>query len=153
MRYWCLSTSKGNWQVCRDQLVWGMDYRYYVTLKKFVKKGDKAVVYAHGGAFVAVVEITGKMREEFNHIGWTKNTKPYMFPYRIPLKILKEGKISISYSTTNEPENEQKASWNRSNFIDELVFIADKGKTWNQYVQVSIIRITKEDFDRIESNL
>jgi len=130
-----------------------MDYRYYVTLKKFVRKGDKAIVYAHGGEFVAVVEITGEMREDFNHNGWTKNGRPYVFPYRVPLRMLKEGRISISYSTANEPENEEKASWNRPNFIDELVFIADKGKTWNQYVQVSIVRIAKEDFDSVESNL
>ena len=153
MRYWCLSTSKENWQVCRENLVWGMDFRYYVTLKKFVRKGDKAIVYTHGGEFVAVVEINGEMKESFKHIGWAKNKKPYMFPYHVPLKILKEGKISISYSTTNDPENVEKAVWSRPNFIDELVFIADKGKTWNQYLQVSIVRITKEDFDRVESNL
>jgi predicted RNA-binding protein len=148
-----LSTSKENWQVCKTHLVWGMDYRYYVTLKKFVRKGDKAAVYTHGGEFVAVIEISGELEESFQHIGWTKKGKPYMFPYRVPLKILKEGKTSISYSTTNDPKNLEKVVWNRPNFIDELVFIADKGKTWNQYLQVSIVRITEEDFDCIESNL
>ena len=37
----------------------------------------------------------------------------------------------------------------KPNFIDNIVFIADKGRTWNQYLQVSIISITKEDFETI----
>ena len=52
----------------------------------------------------------------------------------------------ISFST-EEQDNE--AQWNRANLIDDIVFIADKGRTWNQYVQVSIIRITEEDFNTI----
>ena len=53
MRYWCLVTSKENYKICKENNVWGLDYRYYITLKKFLKKGDKAVVYSHGGDFVA----------------------------------------------------------------------------------------------------
>lgn len=129
-------------------MVFGLDYRYYVTLDKFIREGDKAIVYAsRERAFVATIEISGDMIEDFTHIGWTKGGKPYMFPYRLPLKILKDGKIPIMYSTTNETDNKEKAVWFRPNFIDNLSFIADKGKTWNQYVQVSILRITQEDFD------
>ena len=52
----------------------------------------------------------------------------------------------ISFSTDEE---DNKAQWNRANLIDDIVFIADKGRTWNQYVQVSIIRLTEEDFNTI----
>jgi hypothetical protein len=52
--------------------------------------------------------------------------------------------MKISFSTK---EIGNKASWFNPNFIDDIVFIADKGRTWNQYLQVSIINITKEDFD------
>ena len=38
----------------------GMDARYFVTLEKFLKVGDKAVVYTHGGKFVAIVEFVGE---------------------------------------------------------------------------------------------
>ena len=55
MRYWCISTSPQNWKICKQNGFWGMDERYYVTIKKFLKPGDKAVVYNHGGKFVAVV--------------------------------------------------------------------------------------------------
>lgn len=135
-------------------MVFGLDYRYYVTLVNFVREGDKAIVYASGErAFAAVVEISGEMKEDFGHIGWTKGGMPYIFPYRVPLRILREGRIPIAYSTTNETDNKEKANWNRPNFIDEISFIADKGKTWNQYVQVSILRIDKEDFDRVESRI
>lgn len=71
-----------------------------------------------------------------------------MFPYRIKFKILHEARNppKISYSTIVEGNT---AKWVNSNLIDNITFIADKGKTWNQYLQVSIIRITKEDFDVI----
>lgn len=150
MRYWCLVTSKKNWEVCKKHNLWGVDYRYFVTLKKFVRAGDKAIVYSHGGDFVAEVEITSGMREEFTHIGLEKRGRPYMFPYRVDVKIIREGEIHISDSTN---EANEKALWVKPNFIDELIFLTDKGKTWNQYLQASMINISKEDFERIASNL
>ena len=66
--------------------------------------------------------------------------------------IIKEGvvPIKISYSTI---ENGNKAEHVHPNLIDNLTFIADKGRTWNQYMQVSIIRIVEEDFNVIRDNL
>ena len=147
-RYWCISTSAKNWEICKKNNIWGMDARYYVTLEKFLKKGDQAVVYTHGGKFVAVIEFEGDWFYDERDIGWTKNGRRYLFPYRIKFKILHEARNppTISYSTIEE---ENKAKWIKPNLIDEISFIADKGKTWNQYLQVSIIRITKEDFDII----
>ncbi|MCW3986538.1 MAG: EVE domain-containing protein [Candidatus Bathyarchaeota archaeon] len=148
MRYWCISTSPDNWEICRKNSVWGMDARYYVTLKKFLESGDKAVVYTHGGKFVAVAEFVGKHYFSEEDIGWTKGKRRFLFPYRINLRIIHESKNPprISFSTK---EIEDKAKWIKPNFIDDIVFIADKGGTWNQYVQVSIIRITEEDFNTI----
>lgn len=125
-----------------------MDARYYVTLKKFIRSGDKAVVYTHGGEFVAVVEFIGKYYYSEEDLGWTKGKRRFLFPYRIHLRIIHESKNPprISFSTE---EVENKAEWSRPNFIDDIVFIADKGRTWNQYLQVSIIRITEEDFNTI----
>ena len=125
-----------------------MDARYYVTLQKFLKAGDQAVVYTHGGKFVAVIEFIDNWFYEEKDIGWTKGKRKFLFPYRIKFKILHEAKkpIKISYSIVEEGN---KAKWINPNFIDDITFIADKGKTWNQYLQVSIIRITKEDFDTI----
>jgi hypothetical protein len=48
---------------------------------------------------------------------------------------------------------DRKAQWNKSNLIDKIVFIADKGRTWNQYLQVSIISISEEDFNTISNAL
>lgn len=153
MRFWCLSTSKENWEICKQHLVWGMDFRYFIVLRDFVRSGDKAIVYTKGGEFVAVVEFVGEMKEEFTHIGWTKKGRPAMFPYRIGIRTLREGRIPISFSTTNNSSNGERALWPHPNFIDKLVFIADKGKTWNQYVQVSIANIPEEDYELVESNL
>jgi len=147
-RYWCISTSPENWKICKENNVWGMDARYYVTLKKFLKEGDQAIVYIHGGKFVAVIEFVGNWFYEEKDIGWTKGKRKFLFPYRIKFKILHEARNppKISYSTIEE---ENKAKWINPNLIDNITFIADKGKTWNQYLQVSIIRITKEDFDTL----
>ena len=125
-----------------------MDARYFVTLKKFVKAGDKAVVYNHGGKFVAVIEFIGEPFYSEEEIGWKKGKRRYLFPYRIKFRIIHESRNPprISFSTG---EIGNKAQWNKPNLIDDITFIADKGRTWNQYFQVSIIRITKEDFDTI----
>lgn len=148
MRYWCLSTSGKNWEICKKNGVWGLDARYFVTLKKFVRHGDLAVVYAHGGKFVAVVEFTGEYFYSEKDIGWTKGKNKFLFPYRINFRIIHESRNApkISYSTE---ETENRAVWSKPNFMDDIVFIADKGKTWNQYLQVSMIRIAEEDFNTI----
>lgn len=148
MRFWCISTSVENWKICRKNGVWGMDARYYITLQKFLRSGDKAVVYTHGGKFVAVVQFTGEYYFSEKDLGWTKGKRGFLFPYRINLRTIHESENppQISFSTE---EIENKAKWSRPNFMDDIVFIADKGKTWNQYLQVSIIRITEEDFNTI----
>jgi len=87
MRYWCISTSKKNWEICKSNKVWGMDARYFVTLKKFLKSGNKAVVYTHGGKFVAVIEFIGSFFYSEKHLGWTKSKKAFLFPYRINFKL------------------------------------------------------------------
>lgn len=151
MRYWCISTSPENWEICKNNRVWGMDARYYVTLEKFLKAGDKAVVYTHGGNFVAVVKFVGRYYFENNQLGWTKQGRPCIFPYRIRIEIIRESEAeppNIKFSTRVEPGTE-KAVWDEPNFIDDISFIADKSQTWNQYLQVSIIRITEEDFNTI----
>ena len=56
MRYWCISTTPENWKICRSNNIWGMDAGYFVTLEKFLKAGDKAVVYSEK-KFVSVIEL------------------------------------------------------------------------------------------------
>ncbi len=148
MRYWCISTSAENWGICRANNVWGMDARYFVTLEKFLKVGDKAIVYTHGGRFVAVIEFIGQYYFSNKDIGWKKGKFSFLFPYRIDFRIIHESKNPprISFSTE---ETGNKAQWGTPNLIDDITFIADKGRTWNQYLQVSIIRITEEDFNTI----
>ena len=148
MRYWCISTSAENWEICRRNNTWGMDARYYVTLEKFLKAGDKAVAYTQGGNFRAIIEFIGQYFYSEQELGWTKGGKPFTFPYRIRFRMIHEttDPVQISFSTE---EIEGKAQWSKPNFIDDIVFIGDKGRTWNQYLQVSIISITKEDFDTL----
>jgi len=151
-RYWCISTSAKNWEICKTHKVWGMDARYFVTLKKFLKAGDRAVVYTHGGKFVAVIEFIGEYFYSEEDIGWTKGKNRSLFPYRIKFEIIHESKKPPQISFSTEIIR-NKAKWSNPNLIDEITFIADKSKTWNQYLQVSIIRITKEDFDIISKEI
>ena len=125
-----------------------MDARYYVTMEKFLKAGDKAVVYTHGGKFRAIVEFIGQYFYSEEDLGWTKGKSKFLFPYRMQFRIIHETTEppQISFSTD---EFGNRALWSKPNFIDEIVFIADKGRTWNQYLQVSIISITKDDFDKL----
>jgi len=148
MRYWCISTSARNWEICRENGVWGMDARYFVTLEKFLNAGDKAVVYNHGGKFVANIEFVGDDFYSEEDIGWTKGKNRFLFPYRIRFKVVHESKNPPTISFSIE-EIGNRAQRTKPNLIDDISFIADKGKTWNQYLQVSIIRITEEDFATI----
>ena len=52
-----------------------MDARYYVTLIKYLKEGDQAVVYTHGGKFVAVTEFVGDCFYEEKNIAGLKGKK------------------------------------------------------------------------------
>lgn len=125
-----------------------MQIQYFVTLEKFLKAGDRAVVYTHGGRFRAIIEFIGESFHSEEDLGWTKGGNKFLFPYRIKFRIIHESAnpMRISFSTE---EIRNKAQWSNPNFIDDIVFIADKGRTWNQYLQVSIINITKEDFDKL----
>ena len=148
MRYWCISTSAANWEICRRNNTWGMDARYFVTMEKFLREGDKTIVYTHGGKFRAIIEFIGRSFYSEKDLGWTKGKNKFLFPYRVKFRIIHESinPVQISFSTE---EIGNKAQWSTPNFIDDIIFIADKGKTWNQYLQVSIINITKEDFDKL----
>jgi hypothetical protein len=125
-----------------------MDARYFPTMEKFLKSGDKAVVYTHGGFFVATIEFLGDYFYSEKDIGWTKGKSKFLFPYRIRFRILNESKNPPQIAFSTEEVN-GKAQWNKRNLIDDIVFIADKGRTWNQYLQVSIISLTEEDFNTV----
>lgn len=148
MKFWCISTSVENWEICRRNNTWGMDSRYFITFERFLRAGDKAVVYTHGGKFRAAIEFIGGYFYSEEDLGWTKGKNSFLFPYRIKFRIIHESSnpIQIFFSTG---EIGEKAEWSNPNFIDDVVFIADKGRTWNQYLQVSIINITEEDFSKI----
>lgn len=106
------------------------------------------MVYTHGGKFVAVVEFVGKYFYSRKNLCWRKGGKSICFPIRIKFKLIHESKNPTHVSFSVEVSKE-KAKWVNPNFID--VFIADKRRTWNRYLQVSIISIIKEDFYTISS--
>lgn len=124
-----------------------MDSRYFVTLEKFLKEGDKAAVYTHGGKFVALIEFVGEYFYCEKELGWDR-----LYPYRIKFKMIYESKNPqrISFSTQ---EITNKAKWSNPNLIDDITFITDKSRTWNIFFRVSIIRITEEDFETIHKAL
>lgn len=110
----------------------------------------KAVAYVHGARFVAVIEFTGHHYYDETDLGWAKGKTPFLFPYRIPFRVIHESKNPPRISFTVD-EVEEKAYKVRSGFIDDISFITDKGRTWNQFLQVSLIRLTREDFTTIST--
>ena len=110
-----------------------MDARYYVTLEKFLRAGDEAIVYTQVGKFRAIIEFIGQHFYSEEDLGWTKNKSKFLFPYRMKFRVIHESRnpLQISFSTD---EVGNKAKWSRPNLIDDIVFIADKGRTWNQYL-------------------
>jgi hypothetical protein len=133
-------------------MLWGMDGRYFITYRDFLRPGDVAVVYNHGGIFPAVIKFTKPFFFDKAKLGWKKGNNHFLFPYRIPFGIIHESKIPIHIKFSTE-EVDDVAEILDSNFIDKISFIADKGRTWNQYFQVSIISITLEDFTTISDEI
>ena len=150
MRHWCLCTSPENWNVCKTHSIFGFDWRYLPTLERYVRPGDRAVVYVHGGLFQATVELNGPWEEDHKPLGWTKGGRPYVYPLRIPPRIIQEGAARIEWSIDH---NEKRVLSRRTGLLDDIEFIADKGKTWNQYLQVSIVRVPEEDYETVRKAL
>jgi hypothetical protein len=102
------------------------------------------------GNRIAIIEFISQYYYSEEDLGWTKGKDKFLFPYRIGFKLVHECRNppQIAFSTE---EIGNKANWKRPNLIDDIIFIADKGRTWNQYLQVSIISITKEDFNTISN--
>src|SRR5438046_2369057 len=141
MRLWCFITKPHNWEVCKEQGVFGFNWRYYVTWRDYLKAGDQAVVYVtvrQELAARATIETDGY--EDFTHIGWTEKAlrrlsvreqleddetnstrrggQRQLFPYRVRLKIEPAPRpCRIHYST--EPDGE-KAKVTSSGANDQL---------------------------------
>ena len=172
MRLWWFITKPHNWKVCEEHGVFGFNWRYYVTWRDYLKAGDRAVVYLIGPrqelAARATIETDGY--EDFTDIGWREKAprrrsvheqlepdetnsarlrgQSWLLPYRVRLKIEPAPRpCRIHYSTEPEPDGE-KANVTSPGAIDELTFIADKGDSWNVYVQPTLVRLTDEDYHR-----
>lgn len=152
VRYWCISTSPKTWEVCKEYNIWGMDARYYVTLDKHVRPGDRAVVYTQAGRFKAAIEFTERYYYSEDDLGWPEGKHRFLFPYRIKFRVIHESDEPLVISPSTDDSSGQ-AKWSNPNFIDNILFIADKGKTWNRYTQLSIISITEEDYEEITTAL
>ena len=151
MRYWCVSTSPENWLIGKRHMLWGMDGRYFVTLEKYVGDGDLAIVYSEG-AFLAAIQFVGRYFYDLTSLGWKRGDKKYPFPYRLHFEMVKES-ISPPRIFHSTEEEELRANWSKPNLIDDIVFLADKGKTCNQFLEESIVLIPKEDYETILQRL
>ena len=148
MNYWCFITTEYNWKICLGKNLFGLDYRYYQTWKNFVKKEDKAVIYVTKKGFVATAIVKGK-KVDFKKIGWTR-----IYPYRILINI-EEGKnvVKLAYSLKEDLKKKEKVVHVNPNFIDELIFVTDKSKSWSSFVYPSILTIPKEDFEKVKKGI
>lgn len=149
MRYWCFTVSQENWKICKQHGIYGVDYRYALTVEKYMSVGDKAIIYTNSVGFVAIVEIVGKAYYDDSNIGWERYKKSHIFPYRFKIKILKEGLINIKYSVNKK----EKLDHARPGHMDNLIFITDKSPSWSNFLYASFYSIPKEDYEYVKKNL
>ncbi len=92
-RDWAFITRPDNWKICLNRKAFGFDKEYRETVSRYMKSGDRALVYVTSPVkgIVAVVQIDRVSLSESKHLGWTSaDGRPKLFPDRVdwaPLRI------------------------------------------------------------------
>lgn len=131
INYWMGVVDTKNWNIVKRKLIFGVEKRFFKKIKQ-VKKGDLIAFYILGKKIGGTFKINSKLYYDPNKI--FKNS---IYPYRI--KIQEEIKIKEKDFFTY--------------FITKLSFIENKAR-WGGYFQgKAIIKISKEDFNKIKKYL
>ncbi len=133
-KYWICVTNKTNWDVVREQRVWGVTDRSRLRLWK-VEPGDVLVFYVKpktiGGIFRANSEPFESDKTIFSSTGFSRKET---FPNRVRLE-----KVVIP---------EKPIAFER--LVPKLGFIANK-KRWGGYLMTAMLEIPKKDYEIIRS--
>jgi len=101
MRYWIIPITYDNWLVCHSELVYG----FGESLENLIKAGDTIIFYVmksrcrdpkYASCLVGAYEVIGKWSREDKPL-WPdeKEIGKVLYPYRIRLKLIKDGKVKV----------------------------------------------------------
>lgn len=134
MKYWICVTNQINWDVVREQRVWGVTDRNRRRLQK-VEPGDILVFYVKpktiGGIFRAISKPFESDKKIFSSIGFVPKET---FPNRVRLEEVVIPKEPIAFGR----------------LVPKLGFIANK-KRWGGYLMTAMLEIPEEDYETIRS--
>lgn len=134
--YWLCVTNQKNWEVIKEQKIWGISKRNQKLLAR-TNIGDILVFYVKpkklGGIFKIITEPFEASERIFSSDGFGENE---VFPCRVKLEILHLPKTLKNF----EP------------LVPKLRFIARKEK-WNAYLRKPIIKISYDSYKVLEQAL
>jgi len=143
MSYWLCITTRENWEIIKENRIWGVPRRHENTIKK-VKPGDKLVFYVKQETrnkevldpkIVGIFEAVSTYYIDSSRIFKSPPGKNETYPLRIKIKLIKFGEINFK------------------ELIPKLSFIKNK-KKWTGHLMGKAMReIPEEDFKLINSLL
>jgi len=161
MRSWFCVTNPYNWLIVKREQLWGVDYRYEITIKERVSEGDLFAFYVLAnlrsslkrfieqqqrnglvdanelaisrGCFVGVWKVSGPYFENQEHVGWVdRDGQPAIYPHRRKI------------SPYANPPNPVALNPDTALF-KKLIFIADKTSSWYNILYASMTLISEDD--------
>jgi len=161
MRSWFCITNPYNWLIVKKEQLWGVDYRYEITIRERVAEGDLLAFYVLAnlrtglkrwikeqqrkrlidlselensrGCFVGVWKVSGPYYESQEHLGWVdRDGQPAVYPHRRRISLHGKPPNAISL----KPETD---------LFKKLVFITDKTSSWYNILYASMTLITEDD--------
>jgi predicted RNA-binding protein len=139
LRHWLCITMPKNWEIVKQRCEWGVDDRYQITLKKNVSIGDLFIFYVTRTGIAGIYKVASPYYFDDTPIGWiNKKGEPYTYPNRVRITQILLPKKPIPFD---------------KEFRQELLFITDKGKTWQVFVFPSMVLIPEDDYHTIRKRL
>jgi len=161
VRSWFCITNPYNWLTVKREQLWGVDYRYEITIRERVSEGDLLAFYVLAnlrsglkrlikeqlskglvdakeleisrGCFVGVWKVSGPYFESQEHVGWVdRDGQPAVYQHR--------RRISL-YANPSNPV----ALNPDTDLFKKLIFIVDKTSSWYNILYASMTLISEDD--------
>lgn len=128
MRYWFCITTPANWERVKEHLVWGVEERYEITMKRLTLD-DPLVMYvtSPAKAIAGIYKVASRSYFDEKPLGWSK---PYPHRVKIHPLVVPPSPIQID-----------------ERLIEELLYITDKSKRGRTvFFFPSMVLLIEEDF-------
>jgi len=161
MRAWFCVTNPYNWLIVEKERLWGVDYRYKITMKERVSEGDLLAFYVLAnlrtglkrlvreqqrkglvdpdeletsrGCFAGIWKVSGSYFESQRHVGWVdRDGQATVYPHRRQISLCANPPSPLAL----KPDTD---------LFRKLVFITDKTSSWYSILYASMTLITEDD--------